>query len=141
MGADARRIVPNLLSKSIRLLGGVSCGWPTPAVDYEEAPLSLDELVGITACSTFLMRARGESMINAGIYDGDILVVDRSAKATTGRVVVAIVDGDFTVKRLEKNNGRHYLKPENPVMRPIEFEEGMEVAVWGVATWCLHRLD
>ena len=133
-------IAPNKQGLKLRLFAGAPCGWPSPAADYEEAPLSLDELVGITACSTYLMRVKGESMIGAGIHDGDILVVDRSLTAKPGKVVIAMLDSEFTVKRLERRHGQYYLKPENPVMAPISLADGQDLEIWGVATWCLHKL-
>lgn len=79
-------------------------------------------------------------MVGAGIYENDVLVVDRSAKESFGDVIVAIFDGDFTVKRLGKVDGQLALLPENPSHKPILVSEGEEVQVWGVVKWNLHRL-
>jgi DNA polymerase V len=141
MSHEFIQVLPKPDSKKLRFFSGAPCGWPSPAADYEEAPLSLDELVGITACSTFLIRARGDSMIGAGIYDNDVLVVDRGATAALNKIIVAVVDGDFTVKRLGRENGRCMLIPENPTMKPMVFDEGQNVEVWGVVRWNLHQLD
>lgn len=118
---------------------GASCGWPSPAADYAEAPLSIDELVGISAASTFLARATGTSMTGAGIHSGDILVIDKGLDPVPGNIVVAIVDGEFTVKRLAQNGKQLSLLPENPDMAPLTFGDGEEVMIWGVVTWTLHR--
>lgn len=133
-------LTPSTTQDRLPFFQGVSCGWPSPALDYAEPPLSIDELVSIRACSTFLVRAQGHSMIGAGVHDGDILVVDRSLTAVNGDVVVAAVDGEFTMKRLGLVEGQVALIPENPEMQPIVFAEGQEVMIWGVVTWNLHRL-
>ncbi len=133
-------LIPCTNPDRLLLFTAVSCGWPSPALDYAEPPLSIDELVSIRACSTFLVRAQGHSMIGAGIYEADVLVVDRSLTAVTGDVVVAVVDGDFTMKRLGTVDGQVALLPENPEMQPIVFAEGQELFIWGVVTWNLHRL-
>jgi DNA polymerase V len=131
----------HLSSDSIQLpiYRGVSCGWPSPAADFREPALSLDELVGISACSTFLARATGTSMTGAGIHSGDILVIDKSRDAQPGNVVVAVVDGEFTVKRLARVGRQFSLVPENPTMAPLTFGDGEEVTIWGIVTWTLHR--
>ena len=118
---------------------GASCGWPSPTTDYAENPLSLDELVGISASSTFLARATGTSMTGAGIHSGDILVIDKALDAAPGNVVIAIVDGEFTVKRLVREGQHCALVAENPDTAPLVFGDGEEVAIWGVVKWTLHR--
>lgn len=135
-----RSVKPSPAPIELRIFPSVACGWPSPAADYEETPLSLDELVNVSSCSTFLVRARGDSMVGAGIYDGDVLVVDRGKDASMGDVVVAIFDGNFTVKRLGKIDGQYALIAENPAIAPIMVSEGQEVDVWGVVRWNLHRL-
>lgn len=124
----------------LRFFSEVACGWPSPAADYEESPLSLDELVNVGAYSTFLVRARGNSMYPL-IRDGDVLVVDKSVDPLPSDVVVAVVAGEFTVKRLGKAGGRDALIPENRDMAPILLGEDEHVEVWGVVTWNLHCLD
>lgn len=123
----------------LRFFAEVACGWPLPGVDFEEAPLSLDELVSVGAYSTFLVRARGDSMYPL-IRDGDVLVVDKSLDPVHGDVVVAVVAGDFTVKRLGRAGGQHALIPENEAMAPILIGEDEQVEIWGVVTWNLHSL-
>lgn len=119
---------------------GASCGWPSPTTDYADAPLSLDELVGISACSTFLARATGTSMTGAGIHSGDILVIDKALDAAPGNVVVAIVDGEFTVKRLVRDGRQCSLVAENPATKPLVFGDGEEVVIWGVVTWPVNGI-
>ena len=112
----------------------VAAGVPSPADDYIEGRLSLDEHLISNKDATFFVRAKGNSMVGAGIFDGDLLVVDKSLTPSSGDIVIAIVDGDLTVKRLIKRGGKIILKPENPRCKEIEFKEGQELQVWGVVT-------
>src|SRR5450830_618117 len=110
----------------------VPAGFPSPADDYIEGRLSLDEHLIQHKDSTFFVRAKGNSMIGAGIFDGDLLVVDKSLNPSSGDIVIAIVDGGLTVKRLIKRGRKITLKPENPRFKEIEFKDGQELQVWGV---------
>lgn len=123
-------------------LGRVSCGFPSPAADYHEPDLSLDDLVGISPTSSiFLFRASGDSMIDAGIHDDDILIVDKAKTAAEGDVVIACLEGEFLVKRLMRDEeSRPILMPENKRYRPIIVGEGETLLVWGVCVWVLHKL-
>jgi DNA polymerase V len=112
----------------------VPAGFPSPADDYLERRLSLDEHLIPNKDSTFLVRARGTSMVGAGIFDGDLMVVDKGLNAQIGDIVVAVVDGEFTVKYLAQRGGQVYLKPANPRCKDIEFGEGQELQIWGVVT-------
>jgi DNA polymerase V len=112
----------------------VAAGFPSPATDYIEDRLSLDEHLIQHRDSTFFVRAKGNSMVGAGIFDGDLLVVDKSISAVSGDIVIAVVDGDLTVKRLIKRGEKITLKPENRLFNEIEFKEGQELQVWGVVT-------
>ena len=112
----------------------VAAGFPSPADDYLERRLSLDEHLAPNKNSTFLVRARGNSMVGAGIFDGDLMVVDKGLNAQPGDIVVAVVDGEFTVKYLSLLNGVFCLKPANPRFQTIEFKEGQELEIWGVVT-------
>ena len=112
----------------------VAAGFPSPADDYIEGRLSLDEHLISNKDATFFVRAKGNSMVGAGIFDGDLLVVDKSLTPSSGDIVIAIVDGDLTVKRLINRDGKVILKPENPRCKEIEFKEGQELQVWGVVT-------
>ena len=112
----------------------VTAGFPSPADDYIEGRLSLDEHLIQHKDSTFFVRAKGNSMVGAGIFDGDLLVVDKSLNPSSGDIVIAIVDGDLTVKRLIKRGSKIVLKPENPRYKEIEFKDGQDLQVWGVVT-------
>ena len=117
----------------------VAAGFPSPADNYIEGRLSLDEHLISNKDATFFVRAKGNSMVGAGIFDGDLLVVDKSLTPTSGDIVIAIVDGDLTVKRLIKRDGKIILKPENPRCKEIEFKEGQELQVWGVVTSAVKK--
>lgn len=117
----------------------VAAGFPSPADDYIEGRLSLDEHLIPNKDSTFFVRAKGNSMVGAGIFDGDLLVVDKSLTPSSGDIVIAIVDGDLTVKRLIERSGKFTLKPENPRFKDIEFKEGQELQVWGVVTSAVKK--
>lgn len=116
----------------------VSAGYPSPAQDYTEGPLDLNEHLIAHPAATFFVRASGESMRDAGIFDGDMLVVDRSIKPRDGHVVVAVVDGEFTVKCLCLRNGRIRLMPANDAYQPIEARS--ECLIWGVVTYAIHAM-
>ncbi|CAH1073317.1 LexA family protein [Candidatus Nitrotoga sp. 1052] len=112
----------------------VPAGFPSPADDYIEARLSLDQHLITNKDATFFVRAKGNSMIDAGIFDGDLLVVDKSLTPSSGNIVIAIIDGDLTVKRLILRDNKTILKPENPRFKEIELKDGQELQVWGVVT-------
>ncbi len=116
----------------------VPAGFPSPAADYEEVTLSIDDLVDLRAPNVYLVRVSGPSMTGAGIYDGDVLVVNRAHEARSGDVVVAYVDGGMTVKRLQVTAAGVWLQPENPNYRTVAVTESLHV--WGVATHNLHSL-
>lgn len=104
-----------------------------------ERPLDLNEHLVDNPAATFMVRVCGDSMIDAGILDGDILVVDRSREAASGKIVVAVLDGELTVKRLVRSGGRLLLVPENEAYAPMEIAEGRELLVWGVVTGVVRR--
>ncbi|WP_301360761.1 LexA family protein [Stutzerimonas nitrititolerans] len=116
----------------------VPAGFPSPAADYEELTLSIDELIDLRTPHVYLARVEGPSMIGAGIYDGDVLVINRALEARSGHIVVAYVDGGMTVKRLQVTPAGVWLQPENPDYRAIPVTESLHV--WGVATHNLHQL-
>jgi DNA polymerase V len=120
-------------------LSSVPAGFPSPAADYAEQ-LDLNQHLIVHAESTFILRASGHSMIGAGIFDGDELIVDRSLTPKDGSVVIAVVNGDLTVKRLVFRNGDPVLQAENPHFADRTFAEGEELSVWGVVTRVLHRV-
>lgn len=117
----------------------VAAGFPSPADDYIEGRLSLDEHLIQNKDSTFFVRARGNSMTGAGIFDGDLLVVDKSLTPSSGSIVIAIINTELTVKRFIKREGKVILKPENPKFKEIEFKDEQELLVWGVVTFTVKK--
>ncbi|MDP2695553.1 MAG: translesion error-prone DNA polymerase V autoproteolytic subunit [Gallionella sp.] len=135
--------LPSLLAPVLRipLFGhSVPAGFPSPADDYVEDRLDLNQLLVHNKAATFFLRVKGDSMDDAGIHDGDIIVVDRSVEATDRAVVVAVIDGELTVKRLVWRNGIAELHAENPKYAPIRFKEGQELTIWGVVTNSVHSV-
>ena len=130
----------NCLETVPYILSRISAGFPSPADDYIENNLSISELLIKNQLSTFLMKASGESMIEAGINDGDVLVVDRSLEARSRDIVIAIFEGNLTVKRLIiKADGSAILKSENPLYKNILISEYTELEIWGVVTSAIHQ--
>ena len=125
--------VPYIISK-------VSAGFPSPADDYLENNLNLDKLLIKNRPSTFLIRAGGDSMINIGIYDGDILIVDRSLDAKSKDIVIASIFGELTVKKLLLDiHGNPQLKSENELYSNIEIKNKEDLIIWGVVTSVIHQ--
>jgi len=122
------------------LLCPIPAGWPSPAENYVEATIDLHRLTVPNPPATFFMRVTGESMLGAGIQNGDLLVVDRSIHPVSGKVVVAIIAGELTIKRLVKRKGRLFLCPDNPAFPEIDITDREETSIWGVATYVLHKL-
>ena len=112
----------------------VPAGFPSPADDYVQGSLSLDEYLIQHKEATFFVRVKGNSMVDAGIFDGDLLIVDKSLDPQSGDIIIAVVDGELTVKRLLQRNGSYILKPENSLFKDIVFKDGQELVVWGVVT-------
>lgn len=119
-------------------LSPVACGFPSPAQDYTEQTIDLNQLCVAHPAATYFVRAAGGSMVDHGIRDGDLLVVDRSRKARHGSVVVAAVDGEFTVKELQLEPTVALL-PGNPAYRPIHFSEGQELEIFGGWSFIVHQ--
>lgn len=117
----------------------VECGFPSPSDDYLEDRIDLGKYLVQNPTSTFMMRVKGSSMEEANIHDGDILVIDRSLKAADGVPVVCFLNGEFTVKTFKKAGDKAFLMPANPVFKPIEVTEEMDMRVWGVVVWVLHK--
>ena len=122
-------------------LSRVPAGFPSPADDYVEKRLDINEVLVGDEEATFFVRVAGSSMTGAGIHDGDILVVDRSAQPTEGDVVIAALGGELTVKRYEVHEGRPALVPEAKGHEPIPVREGEELVVWGVAQHVVHEIS
>lgn len=123
-----------------RFRSRVPAGLPASAEEHVDGSLDLNEHLVAHRESTFFIRVQGQSMSGAGIHDGDLLVVDRALEPQDGDIVVASVDNELTLKRLAKRNGQVRLLPENPCYRPIEFADGQELSIWGVATGVVRRL-
>lgn len=118
----------------------VSAGFPSPAADYEGKRLDINDYLVRNPVSTFFFSVEGDSMEGAEIFDGDILVVDRSVRPRHGHIVVAFIDGQRLVKRLYQQAGRVALVAENPGYPTLEVREGMELIVWGVVVGKFKRL-
>jgi DNA polymerase V len=117
----------------------VSAGFPSPAEDFAVQRIDLTAILVIHPQATFLLRVSGDSMKDAGIYDGDTLVVDKAIKPRHGHVVVAVVDGEFTVKFLYQRGGRTKLQAANPTYPDIIPREGQTIEIWGVVTSCIKQ--
>jgi len=118
----------------------VAAGFPSPADDYIDKRLDLNELLINKPASTFFVRAEGESMLGAGIHPDDILVVDRSVHPGVGKIVVCALDGELTVKRLRSKEGKLVLAPENPNYSDIPLKEEVDMVIWGVVTSVIHNV-
>jgi DNA polymerase V len=117
----------------------VHAGFPSPAEDFVENVLDLNELIIDHPLATFFVRAKGDSMYQAGIRDNDILVVDRSISAKHKDIIIAVVQGDFTCKYLVKTDKGTLLYPANPKYKPIPVDEASECVIWGVVTFVLSK--
>ena len=118
----------------------VSAGFPSPARDYSEKLIDLNELLTPNSASTYFLRVDGYSMINANIQHNDILVVDRSIEPQNNMIIIAVIDGEITVKRLKIKDNGYWLYPENEKFKPVKIEEWMDFMIWGVVVWVLHKL-
>ncbi len=118
----------------------VSAGFPSPAEDYIEGKLDLNQYLVKHSAATFFVKVTGNSMIDAGIHDGDILIVDRSLKPVNKKVVIAVVNGELSVRRIRVTKGKVFLMPENRDYKPLQVNEEMDFEVWGVVTTVIHPL-
>jgi DNA polymerase V len=134
---------PVLLSDApllaLLLKNRVCAGFPSPAEDLGAQRIDLTQMLVVHAQATYFLRASGQSMVEAGIFDNDILVVDRAIKPRHNHIVVAVVDGDFTVKLLYQRAGRIKLKAANPTFPDIVPKDGQTIEVWGVVTSCIKQ--
>ncbi len=119
----------------------IAAGFPSPADDYIENSIDLNELLIKHPAATFFVRVAGDSMTGAGINSGDTLIVDRSVTAVYGSIIVAVLNGEFTVKRLVRLGNTTLLSPENPAYKPIEITTGSEFEVWGVVMHVIHTVS
>jgi len=147
MTISTKKFAPQLLtlSKNNVLIplftSPVSAGFPSPAEDYIERHLDLNELLVKHPTATFFVRVEGQSMINAGIKNGDILIVDRSLNPSSGHVVIAVLNGEFLVKKLHKRGSQTWLLPENPKYPPMQITADANFEIWGVVTSVIHNLQ
>jgi DNA polymerase V len=121
-------------------LESVSAGFPSPADDYLEDRLDLNDYLIRNPSATFFVRVTGDSMIDSGIYSGDVLVVDRSLNPKDGNIIIAAIDGELVVKRMQRIENKIYLVPENKRYKPIEISAEMNFEVWGVVTTVIHSV-
>ena len=122
------------------MTGKAECGFPSPADDYLDRPLDFNELLIKNAAATFAVRIAGESMTAIGLFSGDIAVINRAARVVDRSIVLALVDGEFTLKRYRKRRGRVWLQAENPNFKDIDITEEMAFEVWGVVTNSIRML-
>ena len=120
------------------LSDSVSAGFPSPADDYEEQNIDLNEYLIKNPFSTFFLKVKGDSMKNSGIHDQDLIIVDKSLIAKPGHIVIAMIDGEFTIKRLAKKNNELYLKAENSKYPDFNFKNHNEIQIWGVVIYSIH---
>ncbi|MDR2696169.1 MAG: translesion error-prone DNA polymerase V autoproteolytic subunit [Deltaproteobacteria bacterium] len=139
---DAAMLPGDASGESLPLyLSPVAAGFPSPAEDYLDRKLDLHAHLVRNHAATFFLRASGDSMIKAGILDGDLLVADRSLTPGNGSVVIAAVAGELTVKYLEKRRGRVLLVPANEEYPEIDISENEDTVIWGVVTYAIHKLN
>ena len=117
----------------------IPAGFPSPGDDYIDGKLDLNEHLIKHPSATFFMKVQGDSMIDAGISDGDLLIVDRALEATDNSIVVALIDGEFMVKRIRIKNGIYYLVPENSHYHQREVKQCMNFQVWGGVIYVIHK--
>lgn len=117
----------------------VQAGFPSPADDQIDSRQDLNTLLVTHPLATYFVKVNGDSMTGSGIHSGDILIVDRSLEPTEGKVVIACLDGELTVKKLKRIRGKLYLVAENPDYKPILVSEGSELQIWGVVTYSIHK--
>lgn len=115
-------------------------GFGAAADDYMERGIDLNEQLIRNKPASYFMRVTGNSMVNASIHDGDIVIVDRSLKPVSGKIVIAIVDGEMLIRRLEKTINRVRLIPETPRLSPIEVSEFSNLTIWGVVSYVIHQV-
>ncbi len=119
----------------------ISAGFPSPAEDYIELGIDLNKYLIKNPISTFFLRVSGNSMNNAGIYNNDLLIIDRSINPNPGHIVVALLDGEFTLKRLIKEGSNYYLKADKEDYPTINLYAYIEIEIWGVAIYSIHELQ
>jgi DNA polymerase V len=119
---------------------GIKAGFPSPAGDFDESKISLDNVLVKNKEATFYAKASGNSMTGAGIDDGDILVIDRSLEPKNNKIAVCFIDGEFTVKRIKLENEELYLMPENANYKPTKISLENNFIIWGIVTYVIKNL-
>lgn len=119
---------------------GIKAGFPSPAADFDESKISLDNVLVKNKEATFYAKASGNSMTGAGIDDGDILVIDRSIEPKNNKVAVCFIDGEFTVKRIKIEEEAVFLMPENPNYKPIKVSPENDLIIWGIVTYVIKSI-
>lgn len=119
---------------------GVSAGFPSPALDFMETAIDLNKVLCDNPLATFYIKVEGNSMINAGIDDKDVLVVDRSLEPQNNKIAICYIDGGFTVKRIKLEKDALWLMPENPKYEPIKVSEDNQFVIWGIVTYVIKAL-
>ena len=117
----------------------ISAGFPSPAEDFTELSISLDKHLIQNPAATFMAYANGNSMVQAGIHHGDILIIDRSLDARNSDIIIAVLHGEFTVKRLSIVKDTFFLIPQNPQYSPMEISDDMDFEIWGVVTYSIRK--
>ncbi len=120
---------------------GISAGFPSPADDFKEVRISLDKELVRNQESTFYARVSGNSMENAGLSDGDLIVIDRALDPVKNKIAVCFLDGEFTVKRIIERENKLYLRPENKDYNEIEIKDGNQLIIWGMVTYVIKKLS
>jgi DNA polymerase V len=119
---------------------GVSAGFPSPAADFMEETIDLNKELSENPLATFYIRVKGNSMIDAGINDKDVLVVDRSLEPQNNKIAICFIDGEFTVKRIQVEKDCLYLMPENSEYKPIKVTEENQLIIWGMVTYVIKKV-
>jgi DNA polymerase V len=120
--------------------GGVSAGFPSPADDFLEQRIDLNKELAKNPLTTFFIKVAGNSMVDAGLDNGDVLVADRSLEPADGKIAICQIDGEFTVKRLKLNEDGLYLMPENKSYEPIKITEANQFVVWAIVTYVIKKV-
>lgn len=131
---------PNLNEKPLLFQENISAGFPSVASNYIESNLDLNELIVKHPASTFFVKVSGDSMKDAGILSGDILSVDRSLEAVSGKIIVAVINGEFTVKRFVKKEKDLFLVPANNAYPTIRISPDSDFQVWGIVTYVVRKV-
>jgi len=125
---------------AILISSGISAGFPSPAGDFKQDRISLDRELIKNKEATFFARVNGQSMIDAGLEDNDLLVIDRSLEPSNNKIAVCLIDGEFTVKRLRVEKERIWLQPENPSYSSIDVTEENQLIIWGIVTNVIKKV-